>query len=70
VVYMLEFLATNADGTRRTIEIAKHRAKSVPQISDRARTIMKDATLPGGPADTCVIKDQMGNVLAEIAHLA
>jgi hypothetical protein len=52
VVYMLEFLATNADGTRKTIEIIKQqRAKNVPLISERAETIMKDAVFQGERPD-------------------
>ena len=70
VVYMLEFLATNSDGTRRTIEIAKQRAKNMPLISDQARTIMKDAALRGLRVDICVVKDQMGHLLGEVAHPA
>jgi hypothetical protein len=68
VVYLLEFLATNADGTRKTIEVAKQRAKNVPLIADRAKTIMQDATYSASRADICIIKDQMGHVLGEVAH--
>ena len=66
---MLEFLATGSDGTRRPIEVAKQRAKNMPLISDRAKTIMKDAALRGVRADICVIKDQMGHVLGEVSEL-
>jgi hypothetical protein len=70
VVYVLEFLATVSDGTRKPIEIAKQRAKNVPLISEHAKTIMKDAVFQDGRADICIIKDQMGNVLGEVAHQA
>jgi hypothetical protein len=68
VVFVLEFLATNLDGSRRTIEIAKQRAKNVSLVADRAKTIMKDANFRPPMADVCVIKDQMGHVLGEVAH--
>ncbi len=68
MVYLLEFLATNADGTRRTIEVAKQRAKNVPLIADRAQMIMKDANFAVSRADICIIKDQMGHVLGEVAR--
>jgi len=68
VVFVLEFLATNLDGSRRTIEIAKQRAKNVSLAADRAKTIMKDANFRRSMAAVCVIKDQMGHVLGEVAH--
>jgi hypothetical protein len=68
MVFVLEFLATNHDGSRRTIEIAKQRAKSVRLVADRAKTIMGQDNLRALRADVCVIKDQMGHVLGEVAH--
>jgi hypothetical protein len=67
---MLEFLATNADGTRRPIEVATQRAKNMALISDRAKTIMRNAALRGSSADICIIKDQMGHVLGQVSELA
>jgi hypothetical protein len=65
VVYVLEFLATNPDGTRRTIEVLKQRAKNNSLIEEKAKTFMKEA-FPRGRADFCVIKDQMGQVHSQV----
>ena len=70
MVYVFEFRATGSDGTRRVIEIAKHRAKSVSLAEDRVKTIMKNVRFPDGIADNCLIKDQMGHVLSEVRDRA
>ena len=67
---MLEFLATNSDGSQKPVVIAIQRAKNMPLISERAKTIMKDAVFQDGRPGICIIKDQMGNVLGEVAHQA
>lgn len=69
MVYVLEFLATNSDGTRRTVEIVKQRAKTNSLIEEKAKNLMKDAVFPQGRPDFCVIKDQMGNVRGQVLSL-
>jgi len=69
VVYVLEFLATNSDGTRRTVEIVKQRAKTNSLIEEKAKILMKDAEFPQGRPDFCVIKDQMGDVRGQVLSL-
>jgi hypothetical protein len=66
VVFVLEFLATNADGTSRTIEIVKQRAKTNSLIEEKAKVLMKDAAFRQGRPDLCVIKNQMGQVHGQV----
>jgi hypothetical protein len=70
LVYVFEFRATGSDGTRRIVEIAKHRAKSVSLAEERVKTIMKNVRFPDGIADYCAIKDQTGHVLSEVTDRA
>jgi hypothetical protein len=70
LVYLFEFRTTSSDGTRRVVEIARHRAKSVSLAEERVKTIMKNVRFPDGIADYCLIKDQMGHVLSEVRDRA
>jgi len=67
VVYVFELFEASADGTRNLIEVQKHRAKSVEAADHRARAIIKSVVLFGKRANLCVIKDQMGGTIKEVA---
>jgi hypothetical protein len=67
VVYVFEFFEADAGGSRFLIDIQKHRAKSADAADHRARTIIKNVVLHGKVANLCVIKDQMGGLVKEVA---
>jgi hypothetical protein len=67
VVFVFEFFETLSDGQRVLIEIQKHRAKSAELAKLRARTIIKSVVRQGRSADVCLIKDQMGGLIGELA---
>ena len=67
MVFVFEFFETLSGGQRVLIEIQKHRAKSAELAKLRARTIIKSVVWRGKSADVCLIKDQMGGLIAELA---
>ena len=67
MVYIFEFFEALPDGKRTLIEAQKHRAKSAEAADDRARTIIKNVVLDGKIANLCVIRDQMGGLIREVA---
>ena len=67
MVYVFEFFEALPDGNRHLIEVQKHRAKSAEAADNRARTIIKNIVLHGKMANLCIIKDQMGGMVKEVA---
>ena len=67
MVYVFEFFEALPDGKRILIEVQKHRAKSADAADHRARTIIKNVVLHGKKANLCLIKDQMGGMVKEVA---
>jgi hypothetical protein len=66
VVYLLEFLVFE-DGGKRVIESVTHRAKSVGDAQNYARSILKNVTIHGRRPDLCEVKDQTGRLLGVVS---
>jgi hypothetical protein len=67
VVFVLEFVVVAPNGRRDAVDYLKCRAPTVDKAGEKARSIARDVYVKDRNPDLCVIKDQMGTELAELA---
>jgi hypothetical protein len=65
VVYVFEFFAVSGE-QRRPIDWVTHRAKTVDQAKDHAKSMLRNVTIRDQRPDLCLVKDQMGNTLSVV----
>ena len=66
MVYVFEFFYLDGK-ERHAIDKMTHRAKSDEQAKDRARSIMRNVKIRDRSVDLCIVKDQRGSTLGEVA---
>ena len=67
MVYVFEFFAEKGE-ERHAIDRVTYRAKSVNAARDQAKAMLKNVKVRDQRPNLCVIKDQMGNTLGEVAN--
>jgi hypothetical protein len=66
MVYLFEFFAIGASGTRLSLNATKQRVKTAALADAYGQAMMRDVVFGDQKAAVCVIKDQVGHTLREV----
>jgi hypothetical protein len=67
MVYMFEFFAVEGAGARLLLNTTKYRVKTGPLADAYGKATIRNVAFHDRKASICVIKDQVGHILREVA---